>query len=255
MFEWLKFWEGPAVVLGVVVIPGLVAVAMFLMPFIDRRLERKIWRRPIPALAVAVVVFGMIGLGVKSELDDHQVPVADQLAQQHEEERAYSAAPFEPYTNTPEASSSGAAVTHAVDPLVPKGKNIFNERGCSACHGENGAGTALAPSLVGITKKLSQDRLIALLHDPSPRMKAGGMPTVDASPDEMAALIAYLGALGTRAANTAVIAKTSATVLNEKRKRRRDSLSGSGISSVSAGQCQIRDCSGRAQTENEIRST
>jgi ubiquinol-cytochrome c reductase cytochrome b subunit len=218
MFEWLKFWEGPAVVVGVVVIPGLVAVAMFLMPFIDRRLERKIWRRPIPALAVAVVVLGMIGLGVKSELDDHQVPVADQLAQQHDEEKAYTAVPFEPYTNAPEASSSGAAVAQAVDPLVPKGKNIFNDRGCSACHGENGAGTALAPSLVGITKKLSQDRLIALLHDPSPRMKAGGMPTVDASPDEMAALIAYLGVLGTRAANTPVIAKTSATVVYQKRR-------------------------------------
>ncbi len=33
MFEWLKFWEGPAVVVGVVVIPGLVAAALFLMPF------------------------------------------------------------------------------------------------------------------------------------------------------------------------------------------------------------------------------
>jgi hypothetical protein len=77
----LKFWEGPAVVIGVVVIPGLLAAAMFLMPFLDRRFERKIWRRPIPALAVTIVVLGMIALGVRSRVDDSQAPTAQQLAQ------------------------------------------------------------------------------------------------------------------------------------------------------------------------------
>src|SRR5213078_3249892 len=86
------------VVLGVIVIPGLIAAGFFLMPFLDRRLERKIWRRPIPALAVAVVVSGMVSLGIKSQMDDQRPPVAQQIAQQQEEEKAYSAAPFEPYT-------------------------------------------------------------------------------------------------------------------------------------------------------------
>src|SRR5579863_9489063 len=98
MFEWLKYWEGPGVVVGVVVIPGLVAAGFFLMPFLDRRLERKIWRRPIPALAVAIVVAGMISLGLKSQIDDQLPTVAQQLAKQHQEEKAYSSAPFEPYT-------------------------------------------------------------------------------------------------------------------------------------------------------------
>ena len=61
--------------IGVVVIPGLLAAAFFLMPFLDRRLERKIWRRPIPALAVAIVVFGMVFLGIKSQIDDRRTPV------------------------------------------------------------------------------------------------------------------------------------------------------------------------------------
>ena len=209
MFEWLKFWEGPAVVVGVVVIPGLLAAALFLMPFLDRRLERRVWRRPIPALAVAIVVFGMVYLGLKSQIDDRQTPVAQQLVQQHEEEKAYSAEPFEPYSNSPRNSLSETAVAASVDPLVLKGKDIFNQRGCGACHGENGTGTALAPTLVGITNKLPKDRLVALLHNPSPRMKAGGMPTVDAPPVEMAALIAYLGTLGTPTENSAAVAKTS----------------------------------------------
>jgi len=194
MFQWLKYWEGPGVVLGVVVIPGLIAAGFFLMPFLDRRLERKIWRRPIPALAVAIVVAGMVSLGIKSQLDDQSGPVAQQIARQHEEEKAYSAAPFEPYTAGAVAAKTTAI--SSVDPLVRKGKDLFTDRGCSVCHGDNGSGSALAPSLVGITNKLPKDRLAALLHNPSAQMKAGGMPDVDATPAEMDALIAYLGTLG-----------------------------------------------------------
>lgn len=212
MFEWLKFWEGPAVVIGVVAIPGIIATAFFLMPFLDRRLERKVWRRPIPALAVSIVVMGMIGLGIKSKLDDRQPSIAQQLAHQEEQERAYTAAPFEPYTNSPATDTNAPAVVASVDPLVPKGKSMFSERGCSACHGEDGTGTALAPSLVGITRKLPKDRLLALLRNPSARMKAGGMPNVDASPDEMEALIAYLGTLGKASAKSPVIANPSSPV-------------------------------------------
>ena len=89
------------------------------------------------------------------------------------------------------------------DPLVSKGKGIFVDRGCDACHGDDGAGTPLAPSLVGITSKFPQDRLVALLRTPNSRMKAGGMPNVDATPDEMTALLAYLKTLGVSSANSA----------------------------------------------------
>jgi ubiquinol-cytochrome c reductase cytochrome b subunit len=214
MFEWLKFWEGPAVVLGVIVIPGLVAAGLFLLPFLDRRLERKIWRRPIPALSVAIVVSGMVFLGVRSQLDDKEGPTAQQLTQQHADEMAYSATPFEPYTKAPEGASSGATIAQTADPLVSKGKGIFNDRGCSACHGDNGTGTALAPSLVGIAQKLPSDRLVALLQNPNARMKAGGMPTVDASPEEMTALVAYLRALGKGTGNSSTTASSAPNMLD-----------------------------------------
>lgn len=208
MFQWLKYWEGPSVVIGVVVIPGFVAAAFFLMPFLDRRLERKIWRRPIPALAVAIVVAGMISLGIKSQMDDQLPTVAEQLAKQHQEEKAYSSAPFEPYsTSTGTAPAKPAAIAVA-DPLARKGKDVFTERGCSACHGDDGTGSALAPSLVGITAKFPKDRLAALLRNPNSRMKAGGMPNVDAPPDEMDALIAYLATFGKPAAGSRSAANT-----------------------------------------------
>ena len=208
MFEWLKFWEGPRVVLGVVLIPGLLATAFFLMPFLDRRLERKPWRRPIPALAVAIVVAGMVYLGARSRIDDRQGPIAAQLALQEQQELAYSAAPFQPYVESP-----GGVVALAAgpgNPLVAEGKGIFAQRGCSGCHGPAGAGTVAAPSLEGVTAKYPEPRLAALLRDPNPRMKAGRMPAVDASPEDMSALLAYLGALGTSAANLPAVERLHA---------------------------------------------
>jgi ubiquinol-cytochrome c reductase cytochrome b subunit len=202
MFEWLKFWEGPYVVVGVMVLPGLLAMVFFLMPFLDRKLERSPWRRPIPVLAVAFVVLGMVFLGAKSRSDDRDNPdIAAQLDLQAAQEKAYSAAPFEPYLESPEGMGAVLASTGTVSPLVAVGKGIFTKRGCIGCHGGTGMGTAAAPSLVGVTRKFPEAALIALLHNPSPKMRAGRMPVVDAPPSEMSALVAYLGVLGTSAAN------------------------------------------------------
>ena len=198
MFQWLKYWEGPAVVVGVVVIPGLLATAFFLMPFLDRSLERKPWRRPIPALAVSIVVAGMIFLGVKSQIDDNQGPVAAQLNQQRAEEVAYSAAPFEPYTSDAEHHVIPAGF--APDPRIARGKGIFIAKGCVGCHGSTGTGSATAPSLIGVGRKYEEQQIIALLHNLNPRMRAAGMPAVDPVTTDVDALFTYLQALGTPAA-------------------------------------------------------
>jgi ubiquinol-cytochrome c reductase cytochrome b subunit len=202
MFEWLKYWEGPKVVFAVVVIPGLLAALFFLMPFLDRKLERRPWRRPIPVLAVAFVMLGIIYFGVKSEYDDqHDAAVSSQLVKQDQQEKAYTAAPFEPYVESPGGTGPLALPTGPVNPLVSHGKGIFEAHGCSGCHGATGAGTTAAPTLVGITTKFPQAQLIGLLHDPTAKMRAGHMPAVDISADDMSALLAYLAVLGTNAAN------------------------------------------------------
>ena len=202
MFEWLKYWEGPKVVFAVVVIPGLLATLFFLMPFLDRKLERRPWRRPIPVLAVAFVMLGIIYFGVKSEWDDrHDSAVSSQLAKQDQQEEAYTAAPFEPYVESPGGTGPLALPTGPANPQVSHGKGIFEAHGCSGCHGATGTGTSAAPTLVGVTTKFPQAQLIGLLHDPSAKMRAGHMPAVDISADDMSALVSYLGVLGTNAAN------------------------------------------------------
>ncbi len=202
MFEWLKYWEGPKVVLAVVVIPGLLAMLFFLAPFLDRRLERRPWRRPIPVLAVAFVVLGIVYLGAKSRMDDrHDAAVSSQIERQDQEEKAYTAAPFQPYVESPGGTGPLGLPTGPVNPLISHGKGIFQAHGCSGCHGAAGMGSSVAPSLVSVTTKFPEPQLIALLHDPSAKMRAGHMPAVDISADDMSALLAYLGVLGTNAAN------------------------------------------------------
>lgn len=201
-FEWLKFWEDPKVVFAVVVTPGVLALLLFLLPFLDRKLERRPWRRPIPVLAVAIVLCGTIFLGFRSHYDDqHDPTIAAQLALQARQEAAYTKAPFEPYQESPGGTGPLALPSGPVNPIVAQGRGIFQAHGCSGCHGDVGLGTTIAPSLKGITTQFPEQQLIAMLHNPTPAMRAGHMPAVDISPDSMKALLAYLAVLGTSEAN------------------------------------------------------
>ncbi|MDR3411236.1 MAG: cytochrome c, partial [Formivibrio sp.] len=93
----------------------------------------------------------------------------------------------------------------STSPLIAEGKGIFVKRGCFACHGPVGRGTVAAPNLTGVTEKYGVERLQALLRNPNPRMRAGNMPVVDASPSDMTALVAFLGAVGTSAASVPAV--------------------------------------------------
>ena len=193
MFEWLKFWPGRLEALAVIGVPGTLALLFFLIPFLDRKLERRPWRRPIPLLAVTIVLVGTIFLGIKSHLDDIRDPsVANQLAFQAKQAEEYTKSPFRPRM---ESSSGQLLSSGPVNPLAAKGKEIFDTKGCSGCHGASAAGTAIAPSLVKITSTFSLPQITALLHHPNAKMRAGGMPAFDFATPDMTALYAYLSSL------------------------------------------------------------
>lgn len=144
--------------------------------------------------AYAFLVFSVVGLGLRSEyLDRHDSGVAQQLAKQNAEEEEYTRKPFEPELSS---ASLAAANMALADPLVAKGKTIFEARSCTACHGDGGVGTAAAPALTVVHQKFSPDQLAELFKRPTEKMKAAGMPTVDFPLDDMKALIAYIEHLG-----------------------------------------------------------
>jgi quinol-cytochrome oxidoreductase complex cytochrome b subunit/mono/diheme cytochrome c family protein len=193
IFQWLKYWHGAASVVGVLIIPTILAVALIALPFLDRSVERRPWKRPIAMGAYAFVVFGLVGLGLRSEYQDQHDPgVARQLARQKTEEDEYMRKPFEPDLSS---ASLAAANVALADPLAAKGKTIFEAQSCNACHGDSGIGTAAAPALVGISAKFPSDQLANLLQYPTAKMTAGGMSSVDLPPDDVKALIAYVESL------------------------------------------------------------
>jgi ubiquinol-cytochrome c reductase cytochrome b subunit len=234
MFQWLKYWEGSHTVIGIVMIPAILIALLFLLPFMDRGLERRPWRRPIPVGGVFMVLGGLLWLGMTSHLEDSRdAAVASQLAQQGEQERAYSHAQFQPYSAS---SPAAAAVAPRLDASVPAkttegtappsrsklaanspagtlpGGAIYQAQGCPTCHGAGGTGTSKGPDLTQLSQAMTPAALTNVLQHPTDRMHAGGMPPVQATGTDLDALVAYLQSLATptAASTPATAAATSA---------------------------------------------
>lgn len=193
IFQYLKYWQGSTAVLGILVIPGIVGLLLVGLPFFDRSLERRPWKRPISVGIFTAVLLGLAALGVISHHEDMRNPgVAAQLRAQREATKEFMSAQFEPELS---GGSLAAENTALANPEAAKGKEIFEAQGCNACHGDNGIGTAAAPKLIGIGAKYDGPTLQALLLHPNAKMTAGGMPIPDLKDDEMKQLIAYLQSL------------------------------------------------------------
>lgn len=191
-FQWLKYWQGSLEVIGAIVIPSLVALFFILVPFLDRRGERRPWKRPVALNLLGLFLFSCIGLGALSYWDDaHNPLISEQLRLQDVQTEKYMKAPFQPFQVGGEPAPTSAANL----PLVSAGREVFQTEGCVACHGQNATGTAIAPSLVGITSKIPPERIAVIVRHPTPQMKKGGMPAFHISDHKMKSLLAYLGSL------------------------------------------------------------
>ena len=161
-------------------------------PFLDRRLERRPWRRPISVGAFFLFLIAYTSLGIASYRDDYRDPgMAAQMRQQDADAKAFMQAPFVPEV----AAGSVSAALASADPKVLKGQALFQAQSCNSCHGEAGVGTAAAGPLTSIGKKFTDAQLIALLQSPNSTMTNGGMTPVALKPDDLEALAAYLDQL------------------------------------------------------------
>jgi ubiquinol-cytochrome c reductase cytochrome b subunit len=193
VFQWLKYWPGPSALVGIIIIPTLLAALFAGLPFIDRRGERRPWRRPLTIGGFAIVMLGLVALGVASHTQDQGDPaVARQLAVQRDAVRAFMSEPFQP-----EASAGSLKVENAalVDPQSAHGKEIFEAQSCDACHGADGHGTDSAPTLVGVAGKYPNGELVRVIKMPTAKMSDGGMQPLDLPDQDLAALTAYVAGL------------------------------------------------------------
>jgi ubiquinol-cytochrome c reductase cytochrome b subunit len=194
LFQWLKYWPGSRAVIGIVVIPGIIVLLFLLAPFIDRRAERRPWRRPASTAIFLVVLVSMITLTALSYYDDsHNPSVAAQMALQQRQTQEFMKAPFVP--DTEGSLTSAAPAAGSPSPLAAAGAKVFQSDGCFSCHGQGGVGTPMAPRLVGISEKYSPEQLAHVLQHYSPAMIKGGMPKFQFSDQDLKALVTYLESL------------------------------------------------------------
>jgi mono/diheme cytochrome c family protein len=66
LFQLLKYFPGNLEVIGVILIPTLVVVLLFALPFLDRSPRRYFSSRPVVMIVVVVAVIGVAGLSIQS---------------------------------------------------------------------------------------------------------------------------------------------------------------------------------------------
>jgi ubiquinol-cytochrome c reductase cytochrome b subunit len=192
-FQWLKYFKGPWAVVGIVIVPTITAALVIALPFIDRRLERRPWRRPIAVGIFSAILLTLITFGLLSKHEDRLDPaIAKQVAKQNEETAQFMREPFVP---EPAVSTLSATNVALLDPLAAAGKKVYEGESCDACHGDSGIGTNAGPKLVGPTAQKPADELSKLLRHPTAKMLEGEMKPVDVSDEDLKALVAYLKSL------------------------------------------------------------
>lgn len=116
------------------------------------------------------------------------------------------------------------SVVSAMPPnQAPSGEALFKEKGCNACH-TIGGGTLVGPDLQGVTNIRTEEWLTKWLTAPDQMLTSDPdaqallaqynnvpMPNLGLKPDEVAALIAYLGGGATTGGATAGLPAGDAT--------------------------------------------
>ncbi|MBE3554886.1 MAG: c-type cytochrome [Thermicanus sp.] len=136
LYQLLKYFPGNLEIVGTVVIPGVAALLFLLVPWLDRKPERRPWKRPIPTFLMLFVVAGIVFLTYQAVV-------------QHEEQ--VKASGLNPQAQAPQEGGQGAAggTTEKAkfDPAAQFAQS------CASCHGADLAGNPSigAPKLTGLT--------------------------------------------------------------------------------------------------------
>jgi ubiquinol-cytochrome c reductase cytochrome b subunit len=160
LFEFLKYFPGKTEIFGAFVIPGLVMLAIFLMPFIGR------WR--LGHVFNLVMLFGILagaGLLTYAAIAEDKKNPGYQLAVKSAEQEAERAR----LLARAGIPASGAATLLSNDPLT-QGPKLFAQR-CAACHrydGHDGTnGIPMDPQSASDLKGFASREWLSGLLDPT----------------------------------------------------------------------------------------
>jgi menaquinol-cytochrome c reductase cytochrome b/c subunit len=173
LFYLLRIFKWPdSVILGTVGIPTILLIIAFLIPFIDRRMERRLTRRPVAVIGAILVVLSMgvltyKGATAKEALASEVVQAVPTWAQR------------QGFANNAEAIA---------------GAKIFASSGCTACHTYLGTGSSNqgAPDLSAEgTKGRNKQFFMQYIRDPS-KFGNNVMPKFGFNDQQLSQLAAFL---------------------------------------------------------------
>ena len=177
LFQLLKYFPGKLSLIPTVALPGALFAIIFLLPFFDRRKERRPLRRPAAMAAFSLILFGATGLIVLSKYQDGTDPgTSAKLNQQDKEAGEFLEAAFQPQEIGRSIAITPPNVAHPVMSGSPALK-IFSAN-CANCHGAEANGGPLGPSLVNLARrrKLSADFLVTWIEGHGREASADSMP-------------------------------------------------------------------------------
>jgi len=181
LYQLLKLFEGPLVIVGTTILPALAGLFLLVVPWLDRKSpphdgpSRRVW------VPLALMLAAVVGLTTWSFVADANDP-AYQDAQVEAADQARRAK---------ELAATGG-VDGAGRVVLFEGHALYLEKGCAGCHDDP---EVAAPRLAGWG---TLERFHAFMSDPdAPRFFAGtpfveGMPKTRLAPAQAEALLAYL---------------------------------------------------------------
>jgi ubiquinol-cytochrome c reductase cytochrome b subunit len=191
LFELLKYFSGSLTLIPTVLVPGLLFLVLFLLPFVDRKQERHPLKRPLATTALALLLIGGGSLILLAKHQDKINPIFNaKLRRQDEMATRFLKAEFRP-----QAVSPTKFVAPSNLPAPPK---AFTET-CALCHGDLAEGNELGPTLLDITEKPNRTKedLLKILDNPPAYGLKDPMPESfpDLSADDKRLIVNWLMAL------------------------------------------------------------
>jgi ubiquinol-cytochrome c reductase cytochrome b subunit len=207
LFQLLKYFHGPAEIVGTIILPAVIGLYLFALPLLDRRPGTAVRGRLVPLLPLVAIGAGAALLTWKATRDDAADP-AFQKERVKADARARAATTLAMEGVPPE----GPLAMLARSPDL-RGPELFAKH-CAGCHtlGEHGLDKdRTAPKLDGWS---TEPWLLAMLHDPDHDERfgrtgyKGEMPSMDVRPadadpswkplaaEDLEAAAAFLARLG-----------------------------------------------------------
>ena len=170
LFELLWWFPRQWIPLATFWIPAFLILLLLFLPWLDRSIHRAPLRRPLTTGLTSALVLTALFLTYKG-----------------------ASAP------TPPAAATAVRARleqQALSPLAQKGRGVYEEQGCAACHSIAGAGSAAGPDLTKIARQRDAEWMTRFVTAPE-RVKPGAeMPAYDGlTKEELNSLVAYLQTL------------------------------------------------------------